>query len=157
VKPRVYVETTIVSYLVARPTRDVVQLARQELTRQWWDERREDFELYVSPIVVREAGAGDPRAAERRLQRIRDLPRLEVTDEVIALANLLITEGPLPETSVDDAFHLALATVHDVDYLLTWNCAHLANAQMMAAVRHLLETEGYAPPEVCVPEELLEK
>jgi len=154
-KPRVYLETTVISYLAARPARDIVQVAHQEITRQWWAKRRADFELYVSPVVVREARAGDPDAAARRLQCIEGIQRLEVTDEVIELARLLVAEGPLPPKAADDAFHLALAAVHEIDYLLTWNCTHLANAEMMVGVRRLLESKGCTAPEVCVPEELM--
>jgi predicted nucleic acid-binding protein len=154
-KPRVYIETTVVSYLVARGSRDVVQVAHLEITRQWWETRRGDFDVYVSQVVVREAGQGDPDAAARRLAAIEALPRLALTVEVEALAGALVAEGPLPEKAADDAVHLALATVHEMDYLLTWNCTHLANAEMMAGVRRLLEGKGHTPPIVCLPEELL--
>ena len=154
-KPRVYLETTVVSYLTARGSRDVVQVAHLEITRQWWEKRRDDFDVYVSQVVVREASQGDPDAAARRLAAIENLPRLDVTVEVEALAQALVAEGPLPEKAADDAVHLALAAVHEMDYLLTWNCTHLANAEMMVGVRRLLEDKGYTPPVVCMPEELL--
>ena len=154
-KPRVYLETTVVSYLTARPSRDVVQVAHQEITREWWEKRRKDFELYISQVVLREASSGDPDAAARRLAAIGDIQLLDVTVEVEVLAEALVVEGPLPEKAGDDAIHLALAAVHEMDYLLTWNCTHLANAEMMAAIRLLLEKKGYTAPEVCVPEELL--
>lgn len=154
-KPRVYLETTVISYLTARRSRDVVQVAHQEITQQWWETRRHDFDLYVSQVVVREAGLGDPDAAARRLAAIEDIQLLDVTVEVDELAEALVTEGPLPEKAGDDAIHLALAAVHEMAYLLTWNCTHLANAEMMAAVRRVLEGRGYTAPEVCVPEELL--
>ncbi len=151
----VYAETTIVSYLVARPGRDLVQAARQELTREWWESRRQDFEIYVSQLVVEESAEGDADAASRRTEILQDLPRLDVTDDVTSVAEALVSEGVLPREAADDAVHLAAAAVHGTDFLLTWNCRHLANAELTEPAGTLLRAKGYKPPVVCTPEELM--
>jgi hypothetical protein len=154
-KPRLYLDSSIISYLSARPSRDLIQAARQEVTRRWRDTRRDDFELWVSEVVVRETETGNPEMAARRLEPIEGIPLLPVTEAVIDLAEALVREGPMPQNAADGAFHLALASVHDLDYLLTWNCRHLANAEMVRAARKLLEARGCSVPSVCVPDELL--
>lgn len=154
-KESVYLETSIISYLCARPSRDLVVAARQQTTWQWWDTRRGDFDLYVSQAVLREIAAGNPEMASQRLKFVSGIPSLRVDDDAEELANALLTDGPLPARAADDAVHLAVAAVHGIDYLLTWNCRHLANAQMLVVVRRLLERRGCHVPMVCVPDELL--
>jgi hypothetical protein len=156
VKPLVYIESTVVSYLSARPSRDLVQAAHQEITWEWWEKRRQDFELCVSQLVLREVSAGDENAATRRVDAIRDLAVLDIDEEAVELAVALVTEGLLPEKAMDDALHLGIAAVHGAAYLLTWNCTHLANAAVAEDIRHFIEARGYKAPVVCVPEELLE-
>ena len=146
----VYAETTIVSYLVARPGRDLVQAARQELTREWWESRRQDFEIYVSQLVVEESAKGDADAASRRTEILQDLPRLDVTDDVTSVAEALVSA--LAEKVGRE---LAAAAVHGTDFLLTWNCRHLANAELTEPAGTLLRAKGYKPPVVCTPEELM--
>jgi len=155
VKPRVYVETTVISYLCARRSRDLVHAAHQEVTWEWWETRRQDFALFVSPVVLREISAGDPIAAARRLEFIEGIDVLNVTDEAIELADALVAEGALPPNAADDAFHIALAAVHGMDYLITWNCKHLANMEIADAVGRVIEDRGFDPPRICVPEELM--
>src|SRR5207244_10393643 len=123
-KPKIYLETTISSYLSAWPSRDLVTAAHQQITREWWQARHEQFELFVSQIVIQEAGGGDPDAAARRLDMLKDLPLLELTEEATALAQEFVEQVPLPEKAAVDALHIALAVVHGMDYLLTWNCTH---------------------------------
>ena len=154
-KPRVYIESTVISYLAARPSRDLLVRAHQQVTRQWWEKRRADFDLHISQVVSQEISAGDPEAARERLEVVQGLPVLDVTDEAKRLAKLLLTEGPLPQAAADDALHIAVATVHQMKYLVTWNCAHLANAEILVGVNRILEEEGYVPPVVCIPEELM--
>jgi predicted nucleic acid-binding protein len=154
-RPRVYLETTVVSYLTAEPSRDLIQAAHQQVTREWWAKRRHDFDLFISQVVINEASEGDPRAAQRRLDTIRGFPILDLTEEVTSLGESLVAEGPLPEKAADDAFHLAFAVVHGVDYLVTWNCKHLANAEMLRQVGRHLDEKGYEIPRVCTPEELM--
>jgi hypothetical protein len=155
VKKSVYLETTIVSYLAARSSRDVIRAARQTITRQWWDDRREDFDLVVSQVVVNEAEKGDQRAAERRREIIEGLTRLDITDDAVELAATLIEKGAMPAKAADDALHLAIAAVHRIDFLLTWNCRHLANAEITIAMARVLTAEGYRVPVVCTPDELM--
>ena len=155
-KKSVYLETTIVSYLASRPSRDLVLAAHQQITREWWEGRRGSFDLYVSQVVLDEAGDGDQGAARRRLDLVMSLAVLDITEDVVALAEKLISEGPLPREAADDAFHIALAAVHGMDFLLTWNCTHLANAQLLGAISAVLIRNGYLPPVICTPEELME-
>ena len=152
---RVYLETTIASYLTARPSRDLIRAAHQQMTRQWWETRRTDFELFVSQSVVDEAAAGDAEAAERRQRLLAPVPRLAINDEAVALAKELIRQHALPEEAVEDALHIALAAVHGMDFLLTWNCSHIANAERMAAIRSTIASAGYECPWICTPEEML--
>lgn len=153
-KPKVYVETTVVSYLTSLPSRDLVVAAHQRITQDWWANRREDFELYASQLVVQEARAGDAQMAGLRLAALDRVPLLGVSREAVSLARLLVEKGPLPEKAVADALHIAVATVHGVDYLLTWNCKHIANAEMHSGVASVCRRDGYEPPVICTPEEL---
>jgi len=155
VKQRVYLETTIVSYLTARPSRDLILAAHQEVTRQWWEHRRQNFDIYVSQLVADEAGRGDSEAAQQRVEMLRGVARLRVTDQAVALARELVQSHALPEQGVEDALHIALATVHGMDLLMTWNCRHIANAERMPAIRMTLERCGYDPPTICTPDELM--
>lgn len=150
-KPKVYVETTIVSYLVARPSRDVVVAAHQQITDEWWETRRQSFDLFASQVVLREASAGDEEMAQRRIEL------LEVTDEAVELAERLLASGALPRKAAEDALHIAVAVVNGMDYMITWNCKHIANAAMRSKIEQLCRTDGYAPSVICTPEELLEE
>lgn len=156
-RPSVYVETTVISYLTARPSRDVVLHAHQQLTQEWWELRRSDFELFVSPLVLDEAGAGDPDMVRRRMEALEGVPPLAPTPEAVALAKALIERGPLPAKAEVDALHIAIAAVHGVQYLLTWNCKHIANARMRPQIEALCRDAGYEPPILCTPEELSEE
>lgn len=151
-----YIETTIVSYLTARPSRDLVQRAHQQLTRRWWQARRAKFDLYVSPPVVQEAAGGDPRRAQKRLAALKAIPVLEATPEAMQLAAALIGAGAIPKQAAGDAAHVAIATIHGVEYLLTWNCAHIANAAIRSNIERVCRSAGYEPPILCTPEELME-
>jgi hypothetical protein len=154
-KPRVYLETTIPSYLTAWPSRDLVRAAHQQITRDWWDRRRAEFELYISQVVLRECQAGDATAAAERLKILQNLPLLEQTEEATRLAQALVDRVPLPERAAVDALHVAIATVHGVDYLLTWNCTHIANATLRDPIESVCRENGYEPPAICTPDELL--
>src|SRR5437899_2153048 len=154
-KPRVYLETTIPSYLTAWPSRDLVRAAHQQITREWWERRRSQFELFISQVVVRECQAGDPTAASERLEVVHDLPLLEQTEAATGLAEALLEQAPLPERATVDALHIAVAAVHGMDYLLTWNCTHLANATLRDPIESVCRASGYEPPAICTPEELL--
>ena len=131
-KPKVYLETTIVSYLTARPSRDLVVAAHQQITQDWWTNRRSDFDLHASQLVIQEASVGDAQMAQSRLAALDQIPLLGV-----------------------NALHIAIATAHGMDYLLTWNCKHIANAEMQGGVAVICRASGYEPPVICTPEELL--
>ena len=150
----VYIETSIIGYLTARSTGDVIFQARQKLTRRWWDDRRASYELFVSQFVINEAAAGDSSAAQERLAVLDSIPLLDASHrEVDSLADLLIARHLLPEKARADAQHIAVATVFGVDYLLTWNCRHIANADRLPGMYATMRDEGYEPPLIVTPEE----
>ncbi len=151
----VYVETSILSYLAARPSRDLLAAGHQQMTHEWWNTRRAQFDVYISPLVDQEARRGDPDAARRRVEALGDLRTLEIVDEAYDLAAALIAEGALPPTAADDATHIALAAVHGMDYLLTWNCRHIDNAETKPIIRSVCTAHRYSCPEICTPEELM--
>ncbi len=149
----VYIETTIVSYLTARPSRDPVLAAHQTLTRAWW-RGRAAYELRVSQLVLDEASAGNAVMCARRLRALRGLPVLALTDSATQVAKELVRKGALPEKATVDAFHIGVAAAHHVTYLLTWNCKHLANATMRGTIEAVCRSTGVTPPIICTPEEL---
>ncbi|MDU9051149.1 MAG: type II toxin-antitoxin system VapC family toxin [Candidatus Electrothrix sp. Rat3] len=151
----VYVETSIISYLTARPTNDIRAAAHQNATLEWWSSRRSEFTLYISEFVTAEAAEGNAEAANRRLTAIADLQLLQATPEVMSLAEKLLHAGALPRKAYGDAFHIAISAVHGMDYLLTWNCKHIANAVMRPKIEAVCMIEDYAPPIICTPEELM--
>ena len=152
-KPKVYLETSIPSYLTAWRSRDLIMAANQEITKEWW-ENRDQFELYISALVLQEAGAGDPDAAQKRLEQLDDIPELDITEEVEQLANILIQKVPLPAKARIDALHIAAAALNGMDYLLTWNCSHIANAVLRPKIEAVCRELGYEPPTICTPQEL---
>ena len=133
-KPKVYIETTIPSYLTAWTSGDLIRAAHQLLTKDWWTRRRADFDLFFSQVVLQEIAPGEPLAATERLQAVHDLPILDVTEEAILLAEDLIREGSLPRKAELDALHIATAVVNGKDFLLTWNCRHIANATLRVRI-----------------------
>ena len=155
-KPRVYLETTFVSYLTALPSRDLVLAAHQQLTSEWW-QGRERFDLFVSEAVLQEAAGGDPTAAARRTVALRGIPVLAVTEAAANLARDLIAGQAVPAKAAVDAVHIAVAAVNGMDFLLTWNCAHIANAATRAMIDRVCRIAGVAPPVICTPEELMEE
>ena len=147
----------MISYLTARASRDIVVAAHQELTRQWWDQRRSDYHLVVSEVVLREAEAGDSEAAERRGAVVAGIDVLEVGVAALELAEKLVRRGAVPAVAAEDALHIAIAATNGVDYLLTWNCAHIANAAMRRAIDEVCIEQGFEPTVLCTPEELIEE
>ncbi len=147
----------MISSLTARASRDIVVAAHQELTRQWWDQRRTDYHLVVSEVVLREAAAGDPEGAERRSAVLAGIDVVEVGEEALKLAEELVRRGAVPDVAAADALHIAIAVTNGVDYLLTWNCAHIANAAMRRAIDDVCLQRGYEPTVLCTPEELFEE
>lgn len=152
----VYIETTILSYLVANPARDIVIAGHQQTTRDWWNLRRTAFECFISQVVLDEISAGDPVEVQKRLAIAGTLDSLAVTIAAEGLTRSIIKSRVLPPKAVRDAAHIAVATVHNVQYLLTWNCKHLANAQIAKRIAMICKSSGYEMPTVCTPEELLE-
>jgi predicted nucleic acid-binding protein len=151
----IYLETTVISYLAARRSRILALAWHQKVTHDWWRLRRHDFELFVSELVVMEASRGDAEAAAKRIDLLNELPLLEINDRVYALAEAFIAEGIVPPTYGDDAFHLAISVVHGVDFLLTWNCKHIANAEMRTKIEKIVHKNGFGCPVICTPEELM--
>ena len=153
---RIYIESTIPSYVVARPARDLLQAARQQLTRDWWELKREKHELFTGQLVLDEIAFGEPEMARRRLELVADLTLLESTEEAGRLTRNIMDSGLLPAKAEGDGAHIALATVHQMDILLTWNCRHIANAFIRGRLRQLIAACGYSTPTICTPEELLQ-
>lgn len=153
---RVYLETSVISYLAAFPSRDLVVAGQQQVTRDWW-ERRERFELFVSDAVVEEASRGDSAAAVRRLDILDGIPVLSATDDAYVLAKSFLAAAALPPKAAIDAVHVALAAVHGMDFLLTWNCTHIANAVIRPQLELLCWRAGHRPPVICTPLELSEE
>lgn len=154
-KPKAYIETTIVSYLAASPSRDIVIAGHQQITTEWW-ERRDRFELFVSEAVVEEAMRGDAVVAARRAALLSGIPVLDLAPEVHELANRLVLVRAVPAKALVDAVHIAVAAVNRVDYLLSWNCRHIANAAVRGKIEQACRAAGLQAPVICTPEELTE-
>ena len=153
-KPSVYLETSVIGYATSRFSRDLVVAGRQQITREWFALRAQDYELYVSQLVIREISAGDEEAAREREALLQGIPLLGVTDAAGELAARLVQSGTVPRKTAEDALHIAVAAIHGVEYLLTWNCAHIANATLRQAIEGVCKAAGYEPPIICTPEEL---
>ena len=155
-KPTVYIETSVVSYLAARPSRDVVIAAYQQVTREWWSNARERFELVSSELVAKEARAGDADAARARVELLESVTLLDVTEDAVELTRKLLDLGAVPRRAADDAAHIAIAVTNGVDYLTTWNFRHIVNAAMRPRIEHVCLSAGYQPAIICTPSELIE-
>jgi predicted nucleic acid-binding protein len=151
----VYVETSIVSYLRQQPSGQVIAAAHQLLTHRWWDNHRHEYELVTSQYVLEEAALGDPSLAAERLKVLADIPSLELHPDIPRLATEIVARAILPSKAIVDALHIAAASYHAIDYLLTWNCKHIANVRIFAQVRELLVEWNYPVPLICTPEEML--
>lgn len=154
-KPAVYLETSVVGYATSRLSRDLVVAAHQQITREWFASRARGYDLFVSQMVVHEASGGDEEAARERMAFLQGIPRLGVTTGAGELAAKLVESGAVPRNAAEDALHIAVAAVHGVDYLLTWNCRHIANAAMRQAIEAACREAAYEPPVICTPEELM--
>ena len=155
-RPTVYIETSLVSYLVARPSRDVVIAGYQQVTREWWTNARDRFELVASELVVKEARAGDAQAARARVELLESVTLLDATEDAVALTRKLLDLGAVPRKAADDAAHIAIAVTNGVDYLVTWNFRHIANAAMRSRIESVCRSVGYQPTTICTPNELME-
>ena len=154
-KPKLYLETTIPSYLTSRPSRDLLVAANQQVTRQWWEQRRDKFNVCVSQFVIDEASIGDKLLANERLHLLKGLSVLDVLPEVADLARSILELGFIPKRAGADATHIAIAAVHGVDFLMTWNCKHMANAAIARRVEQTCERHGFECPVICTPYALL--
>jgi hypothetical protein len=152
---RVYLETTIPSYLTAWPSRDLIIAGHQQLTKEWWQTRRSEFDLFISQFVLDEASAGDPKAAQERLAILNPLPLLDISPAVLQLASAILQSGAIPPKAARDAAHIAISAVHEIDFLLTWNCAHIANAQIVKKVQSICVQHSFPCPLICTPEGLM--
>jgi hypothetical protein len=154
-KPKVYIETSVISYLTARRSRDLIVAANQAITQEWWDNKRQFFELFISEFVLDEIAMGDPKIAASRLLVVDGICELYTSQQVEMLAALLLKRVALPVTEKMDALHIAIATIHGMDYLLTWNCKHLANATKQSIISSTCKSIGYESPIICTPLQLI--
>jgi len=150
---KIYIETSLISILVARSSRDLIMTARQQITTEWWDKERPNHELFTSEVVMQEAQRGDPTEIAKRMAALANMILLDVPDSAKQLAGMLLKNHALPEKAVLDALHIAVATVHGMDYLLTWNCKHIANVTMRGLIELTCRAAGYEPPAIGTPEE----
>lgn len=155
-KPTVYIETTVISYLAARPSRDLVVAGQQQLTQEWWEGAPQRFALVASQLVLDEAQAGDPAAASRRSSYLESIELLDATDDALALVEEFLRTGAVPASAPDDAVHIAIAVANGVQYLVTWNCRHIANAAMRSRIERVCRSMGFEPTIICTPHELME-
>jgi hypothetical protein len=155
-KPSIYLETSVIGCLAMRLSGILRMAANQQTTRDWWDNRRHEYDLFVSRYVVDECSQGDPVAAQERLFFLDGIPLLEISDEVKTLANALMTRVPLPPKAAVDALHISIAALSGIEYLLTWNCKHIANPALQKRIQSACRELGCEPPVICTPHELLE-
>ena len=151
----IFIETSIVSYLRQRQSQDILTAARQIQTQRWWNEQKNNYELFASVLVIEEAARGDQMLAAERLTALANLPLLAVSEEVEMIGNQLVERAALPEKARVDALHISTAAFHGVDYLLTWNCKHIANALMRPKIEKILNEMNCAVPVICTPDALL--
>lgn len=151
----VYIETSIVSYLRQKPSAQIVTAARQIITQRWWNEKRTNYQLVLSQFVIDEASAGDPNLATERLESLEGIPLLPNAPEIVEIAKEIMSKAILPENAQVDALHIASVAHHRIQYLLTWNCKHIANANILPRIHDLLNELQIPIPIICTPEELL--
>lgn len=154
--PLLYLETSIISYLRQRTSGQVIAAARQVLTRKWWEEERTTYELVASQYVIDEVTNGDPQLAQERLESLRGVPLLQLGSEIDDIAEEIISRAILPPKAQLDALHIACASHHRVDYLLTWNCKHIANARILPQIQEALSELKCYIPIICTPEEMVD-
>ncbi|MBI5102360.1 MAG: type II toxin-antitoxin system VapC family toxin [Nitrospirae bacterium] len=154
-KETIYLETSVISYYTAKPSRDIIVLAHQEITREWWDRALRKYDAVISEIVIEEARAGDIEAAKKRLAILKRFEHLDLNPTVDKMAQIYMDKLKLPMKASRDAVHLAVASVHSVDYLVTWNCAHIANGEIIKKLIKVNTSYGIRTPVICTPEELM--
>ncbi|MCK4796713.1 MAG: type II toxin-antitoxin system VapC family toxin [Spirochaetes bacterium] len=152
-------ETSFFSYLTANISNNLVSAARQQITNEWWQNNFDKYKLFISDFVIAEASKGDAKAAEKRIKFIKEnqFKMLEITDDCVSLAENLFKSINLPEKARDDALHISIAIYHNIDFLMTWNCRHIANAHFMKAVGIYCSNNKLSTPQICTPEEMNEE
>lgn len=155
-KETIYLETTIISYYTSRPSNDIMVLAKQRITEQWWKNNLNKFDVYISEAVFEEISEGDPDAALKRLNVVNTIPSLEITDDVKNVYKIYMKRLQIPDKALRDAIHIAIASVHSIDYLVTWNCKHIANGEIIKKLISINIELGLSIPVIVTPEELME-
>ncbi|MBI5193036.1 MAG: type II toxin-antitoxin system VapC family toxin [Nitrospirae bacterium] len=155
-KPTVYIETSVISYLTAKPSRDLIVAAHQQITNEWWENALPKYDAFISPIVLEEISRGDADAARSRLEKVSTFPVLEVLPEVQAIADTYFSALTIPEKARADAYHLATASWHGIDFLVSWNCTHIVNGHIKMLIEEINAKQGIRTPIICTPEELME-
>lgn len=155
-KPTIYIETSVISYLTSRPSRDLIVAGHQQITREWWNAVRPKVDCFVSPFVIQELNRGNQEAAQKRLAAIEGFSNLLLNENIKVLAQRYFVATPIPEKAIIDAFHLAFPCWYEIDYLLTWNCKHIANGSVRKIIKVINDQFGIYTPVVCTPEELME-
>ena len=151
----VYIETSIIGYLTARSSNNLILMANVEATKEWWNTNSSRFLFYISQLVLDEVARGDIEIANQRLNLLKDFPLLEINESVQNLAEKFLDQSNLPSKAADDALHIAIATFYRLDYLLTWNCKHIANAKIQKKLTQISLESGYELPTICTPYELM--
>ncbi len=151
-----YIETSIISYLRQKPSSQVVTAARQLMTHQWWNNERTKYQLAVSQFVIDEASAGAPTLADKRLESLEGIPLLPLVDEIATISDEIMDRAILPQKARTDSLHIATVAHHRIQYLLTWNCRHIANARILPRIHAVLNDLGIPIPIICTPEEMLD-
>ncbi len=154
-KSKVYLETSIVSYLTAFPSSDLITAGHQLTTFDWWENHRQNFEVVASELVIQEAGLGNMQMAQKRLAILKAVKILDINDEARNLAKMLVAKKAVPEKAAADALHIAIAAAEKIEFLATWNFKHIANAKMQAKIKEVIRAEDYEPSHICTLEELL--
>ena len=155
-KPTVYIETSVISYLTAKPSRDLIVAAHQQITLDWWETALPHYDTFVSPIVLDEISRGDVNAVRARLEKVSSFPILEVLPEIRNLADIYFSKLDIPGKARADSYHLAVAAWHGIDFLVSWNCTHIVNGRIKMAIEEINARQGIRTPIICTPEELME-
>ena len=155
-KPTVYIETSVISYLSAKPSRDLIVAAHQQITIDWWETALPRYDAFVSPIVLDEISRGAVNAIQARLEKVSSFPVLEVLPEIRNLADTYFSELDIPEKARADSYHLAITAWHGIDFLVSWNCTHIVNGRIKMLIEEINARQGIRTPIICTPEELME-
>lgn len=155
-KQTVYIETSVISYLTAKPSRDLIVAAHQQITNEWWEYALPNYDAFISPIVIEEISRGDVNAVQLRLDKTLTFPILEILPEVMSLAETYYTALIIPEKARADAYHLATASWHGIDFIVSWNCTHIVNGRIKMLIEEINARQGIRTPIICTPEELME-